>query len=284
MKPTRFTNGRLFLGVFAVALTIGLVSWDYKQSPGRTEQASQDTIPKKSNEKEKKIRDLDDVIGELDNVDLDIEMSKVRTEIAEAMKNLNVDVKLQVENAMKEAQQAIKELDMEKIRKDVEQSLASVDFAKVKEELAEAMKDFDAAKIQQEVQAAMASVDMKKIEAEMEKVKNIDMEKMQRELNDAQKEMAKIGPEIEKSLAKAKVEIAKAKEEMKEYKAFVDGLDKDGLINKKEEYQIEHEDGKLEINGKQASDAVYNKYRTFLEKHKDFNIKKTADDFDIDID
>ena len=77
------------------------------------------------------------MIEELDNVDLDIEMSKVRTEIAEAMKNLNVDVKLQVENAMKEAQQAIKEVDMEKIRKDVEQSLASVDFAKVKEELAE---------------------------------------------------------------------------------------------------------------------------------------------------
>ncbi|HEX5652902.1 MAG TPA: hypothetical protein VFX58_07505, partial [Chitinophagaceae bacterium] len=71
---------------------------------------------------------------------------------------------------------------------------------------------------------------------------------------------------------------------MKEYKEFVDGLDKDGLINKKENYMIKHEDGVLTINGKKAADNVYSKYRSFLEKHKKFNIEKSEDDFDIDVD
>ena len=34
-------------------------------------------------------------------------------------------------------------------------------------------------------------------------------------------------------MEKAKVGLEKAKAEMKEYKEFVDGLEKDGLINKK---------------------------------------------------
>ena len=71
---------------------------------------------------------------------------------------------------------------------------------------------------------------------------------------------------------------------MKEYKEFVDGLEKDGLINKKEEYTIKHDNGELLINGKKASDATYKKYKSFLEKRKKFTIEKSADDFNIDID
>ena len=47
---------------------------------------------------------------------------------------------------------------------------------------------------------------------------------------------------------------------------------------------MKHIDGVLEINGKKAADSVYNKYRSFLEKHKKFTIKKDSDDFDIDMD
>jgi hypothetical protein len=71
---------------------------------------------------------------------------------------------------------------------------------------------------------------------------------------------------------------------MKEYKAFVDGLANDGLINKKESYSIKHKDGKLIINDKEADAKTYDKYRSFLEKHKKFNIEKDIDDFDIDMD
>ena len=86
------------------------------------------------------------------------------------------------------------------------------------------------------------------------------------------------------ALQKAKVEIEKAKAEIKEYKDFVNGLESDGLINKKEGYTLKHKDGELFINGKKASEQTYNKYRNFLDKHKKFSIEKDDDDFDIDMD
>ena len=98
------------------------------------------------------------------------------------------------------------------------------------------------------------------------------------------KELEKAGPQIEKELKKAKLEIEKAKAEMKEYKSFVDGLANDGLINKKEAYTIKHKDGKLTINDKEASARTYDKYRSFLEKHKKFKIEKDLDDFELDTD
>ena len=118
----------------------------------------------------------------------------------------------------------------------------------------------------------------------MEKIKEIDFEKIKVEMKDLEKEMKKIKPEIEKELAKAKTEVEKAKIELKEYKSFVDGLEKDGLINKKEGYTIKHKSGELIINGKTQPAGVYNKYRGFLEKHKTLTIEKTDDDFNIDND
>ena len=76
----------------------------------------------------------------------------------------------------------------------------------------------------------------------------------------------------------------KAKVEMREYKSFVDGLANDGLINKKAGYTIKHKDGKLTINDKEANAKTYNKYRSFLEKHKKFRIEKDIDDFELDTD
>jgi hypothetical protein len=96
--------------------------------------------------------------------------------------------------------------------------------------------------------------------------------------------MKELGPKIKKEMEKAKVEMEKAKAEMKEYKGFVDGLDNDGLINKKEAYTLKHKDSELFINGKKATEQTYSKYRNFLEKHKKFNIEKSDDDFDIDVD
>ena len=78
--------------------------------------------------------------------------------------------------------------------------------------------------------------------------------------------------------------IEKAKVEMKEYKSFVDGLEKDGLINKKENYSIKYNDGKLIINDKEPTADTYKKYRSFLDKHKKFNIEKDNDDFNINMD
>lgn len=279
MKPKTFTNGPLLLVLLTLALTIGLVSWGHKQSPDRYPQSANDTTPKtKSTDREKKIRDLDDVLDELDAADMKVDMEKIKKEIAEAMKNIDGDkIKMEMEKALKE-------VDMEKIRKEVETSLAKVDFDKVKAEMAMAMKEIDAAKIQQEVQAAMEKVNWDKMKAELDRAKEIDMDKLSEEMKKVKEEMKDLGPKMKEEMEKAKVEIEKAKTEMKEYKDFVNGLENDGLINKKEGYSIKHKNGELEVNGKKVSNEVYTKYRSFLEKHKKFTIEKNDDDFNINMD
>ena len=118
----------------------------------------------------------------------------------------------------------------------------------------------------------------------MEKVKDIDMKKITEEMKKVKEEMKELGPRMQKEMQKAKVELEKVKAEMKEYKDFVNELNNDGLINKNEPYKLKHKNGELFINGEKASEKTYNKYRNFLEKHKKFDIEKSDDDFDIDID
>jgi histidinol dehydrogenase len=150
--------------------------------------------------------------------------------------------------------------------------------------MAKAMKEFDAAKIQQQVNESMQKIEWDKMKAEFDRFKEVDMKKMQLDMEKMREEFDKLGPEFERSMEKAKVDIEKAKEEMKEFKGFVDGLEKDGLISKKENYTIRHEGDELIINGKKAGDATYRKYKSFLDKHKKFTIEKSDDDFNIDID
>ena len=276
---TNWKNLRIALAVAAVAVTSVLIlsSWDFKDNYtdwNDNGYNDHDTVPKK----EKKIRDLDDVIDELNNADIKVDMEKIQKELKESMKNLDMQ-KIQLE-----MQKAMREVDIEKIKKEIDQSMSKIDFSQIQKEMEKAMKEFDAQKIQREVQESMEKINWDKMKEELDRVKDFDMKKMQIDMEKMEAELSKIGPEIEKSMEKAKVEIEKAKEEMKEYKEFVDGLEKDGLINKKEEYTIKHNDGELLINGKKASDATYNKYKRFLDKHKKFTIEKSDDDFNIDID
>lgn len=251
---TNLRNFRITLAVAAVAVisTLLLVSWDHKPagSPFFTDDYRQaaDTIPKKES-REKKIRDLDDVLAELNDVDLRVDMEKIKREIADAMKKIDGDkIRTEIEKTMRE-------VDIEKIKREVEASIAKIDWDKMKAEL-----------------------------DRLDRVKDIDLQKLDLDMKKMEEELKKIGPEIEKSLEKAKIEIEKAKAEMKEYNEFVDGLEKDGLLKRKDGYTVKHKDGELFVNDKKVSPELYNKYRNFLEKHKKFTIEKTDDDLDIDID
>ncbi len=279
MKPRTILNNRLLIVLLTAGLTVGLISWDYQQTPGQFEQSINDTIPKKPTrpsdgkhyDRDKKVRNLDDVLDELDAADMKINMENIQQELAEAMKSFDQEkIKFQIEKAMAQ-------VDLAKIQQEVKESMAKVDFSKMQAELAEAMKSIDLAKIQKEVQESLAKVDWEKIKTEIEKEKNIDFKKVQ-------DEMKELGPKMEMELKKAKIEIEKAKAEIKEYKTFTDGLESDGLINKKEGFTLKHKDGELFINGNKASQMTYTKYRSFLEKHKQFNIKINDNDFKLDID
>lgn len=203
-----------------------------------------DTLPKKT---EKKIADLDDALRELENAHLEVEKS-------------------------------VKNVDWKKMETEIQESMKKleIDLAKMKVDLEKSLKEMDAVKIRADIDASLAKIDWNKIEKEMGKVKEIDFEKIKTDL-------ARIQPEIEKSMKQAHESIEKARAELKEYKSFVDNLEKDGLIDKNN-YTIQHKNNQLIINGKVQPADVYNKYRTFLEKHGNITIEKSKDNFNIDKD
>jgi len=244
---------------FVACFSIILLSWGgQKQTPQqKSEQSITDTVPK--NKDDKKIRDLDDVLDELDRAELKVDMEKVNEQLKEAMK----------------------QIDRAKIQMEIDKALKDVDMEKIRAEVNKVTNEIDAAKIEKELKESLASVDWEKMNKQMEEMKKIDMSKLDADMKKMEIEMKGLGPKIEKEMENAKASIEKAKVEMKEYKGFVDGLEKDALINKKEGYTIQHKNGELIINGKKQPADVYNKYRTFLKKHEKFTIKKSDDDFNI---
>lgn len=292
MKPSSFFASRVVLAALILLSTVALLSWDRHQGPGHQQQTpGNDTIPQ---QRERKVRDLDEVLAEMDEIDLKVHIEKAMANVAEAMKQLDAQkIQLEVQKAMQEVnmekikedvQRAMKEVDLSKIKAEMEASLSKVDMEKVKEEMKRAMKEIDQEKIQAEIKASMEKVNWDEIKSEMDKAKQIDFAELEKEMKKVKEEMKNIEPKLKEELAKAKVEIEKAKEEVREYKNFVDGLEKDGLLNKKEDYSIRHKDGKLTINGKEVSPQIYSKYRNFLEKHKELRIEKNEDHFNIDND
>jgi hypothetical protein len=185
----------------------------------------------------------------------------------------NVDTK----KIQEEINKAMKDVDFEKMKTELKQNIDKIDMQEMKDEITKAMKQIDAEKIKIDINNSIAKIDMDKIKVDLDKVKDIDFKEVEENLK-------KMKPEIEKSMQKAKESIEKAKKEMLEYKNFIDGLDKDGLIDKHKNYTIEYRDAELTINGKKQPADVVNKYKSFLKGKKDFTIKKEDDGFNIDND
>ena len=268
-----FFKMQLPLMVLFGVLMVSLVAWK-EEKFGQAKSSTTDTLPKT-----KKIKNLDEALEELEKAQVELERSikempvpsfdaqKMQAELNKALKEIDP------EKMKQQMEQAMKEINPEKIKAQVQEAMKQIDPEKIKASVAEAMKEFDAQKLNMQAQQALAKVDMEKLKAQMQEMKKVELPKIEAELK-------KVKPQMEK----AKLEIEKARTELKEYKAFENGLEKDGLINKKENYTIEHKDGQLIINGKIQPEAVYNKYRSFLEKHKKFKLEKDDNDFDIDVD
>lgn len=258
MKSSSFFASRIAVAALILLSTFALLSWDRHDAPGGRQQSPDtDTLPQ---QRERKVRDLDEALAELDNVDL----------------------KLHIEQAMASVAEAMKQLDAQKLHLIAQEALKEVDMVKIKAEVDKAIKEIDMDKINAEIKTSMEKVNWDEVKAEIEKVKKINFTEIDKELKKAQEEIRHIQPQIEKELANAKVEIEKAKDEIREYKSFVDGLEKDGLLDKKADYTIRHKDGKLTVNGKEVSTSIYNKYKSFLDKHKKLHINKEDNHFDMD--
>lgn len=186
---------------------------------------------------------------------------------------------------VRDLDKAIRELD--KVSVDMDREI-KVDLGKMEKEMKKAMeeiKKIDVDKIHSEVRKAMKEVeialkeiDFKEVDKEMAKVKTeLKSEKFKHDID-----FEKIRKDVEKGLDEARVGIATAKKQLTKIKAFVDELDKDGLIDKNKDYKIQVKNHKLLINGKEQSDAVNKKYSKYLDED-DYSISRNADDEDIEI-
>lgn len=259
MKPTLWIKN-LPLALLGLALVATATAWQNR--PPKTKQINTDTVP----DRNKKARDIDEALEELDRSKAEVDRSlkeidfgKIEKQIREATENMQ----LNAAQMQEELNRAMKEVDAAKIQTEVQKALTEAQAS---------LKEIDSQKMQAEMKASLAKVDWSKIQEEISKAKAVDIKKLQEDIQ-------KIRPELEKSMKEAHKGIEKARKEVTGYKNFIDGLDKDGLINKKEPYTIQYKGGELTINGKKQSSEVVNKYSSFLKGRKDFTIKKEAYDF-----
>jgi hypothetical protein len=236
------------IGIVAVLVLAGFITIAQNRSSSSHQQQTinKDTIPHR---RDGKVKDFDEAMKEMDR----------------AMQELNVELKKPIP--------PVPPIEVEKMKAELDRALKEIDPEKMKAEIDKAMKQIDAEKMRANIEASMAKVDMEKMRKDIERIKEIELPKIE-------EQMKKLQPEIEKSLKEAKVNIEKAKAEIQEYKDFESSLEKDGLINKKQ-YTIEHKNGVLTINGQKQTEAVYNKYRSFLSKHKELTLKKNEEGLEI---
>ena len=277
---------QLTIALIVSGLVITATAW--QGHPGKTTYTTTDTIPDKN-----KIKNIDEALEQLEKSKKELERTLQQKdwekEMKEALDKSHFDaekMKLQIDEAVKQIDakkmqdqitQAMKAVDLEKMKVELQQNLEKVDVTQMKEQMEKAMKQIDAAKIQADINSSIAKIDLEKIRLELDKVKEIDFKGIEENLK-------KVKPELEKSMQNAKESIEKAKKDLLEYKSFIDGLDKDGLIDKDKNYTIQYKNGELTVNGKKQPADVVKKYSSFLNGKNDFTIQKNEDNFNIDND
>lgn len=149
------------LAIAAVSL-----AWTGNQTPQTNYGSPSDTLPRKKNSKEEKIKSAKE--------DIEYHMQ-------------------QLQKAMKDMEAQLEKKDWEKVEKEVKESIEKIDIEKMKAELDEAMKNLDAQKIKLQIEAEMKNVNLEKISKEMEaamkEVKN--KTEYRKEIEEAQKEALK---------------------------------------------------------------------------------------------
>ncbi|MFL5774236.1 MAG: hypothetical protein ACJ75F_13830 [Flavisolibacter sp.] len=287
-------NRKLWTRQVPLALLIGacvMITSAWQGKPGKITHTTNDSIP----DRNKKIKDIDDALEELEKSRMELDKTindadwkKMNEQLNASMKELKVNMeqmKKELANSMKEidmakiqadVQKTMKNIDFEKMNNDMHKAIAEIDGDKIKAQIDKAMKEVDFDKIKSQIDASLSKIEWDKMKQEMDHVRDVDMKKVQ-------DEMQNLRPEIEKSMEGAKAGIETAKKKIIAYKNFLGGLEKDGLINK-DNYTIEYQSGELIINGKKQPHDVVRKYQDFLKDKKDFTIKKDKDGFDINND
>lgn len=197
------------------------------------------------------------------------------------------EVKLEMKLAMQELEQAMQRLnkeDLPRMREEIRKTLQSINTQEMRNEIELAMKNVDMPAIQQEIQTAMKELQSSKMEAEVSKamkelhlglkeMQQINMEEVERSMKKVQEELERTNLNMEGIIQKAQKEMSQAKQQMELVSEGIDALEKDGLIKKTDNINIDWENDTLILNGVKQSRAISDKYRKYFGSGH-FNYKK----------
>ena len=192
--------------------------------------------------------DLDKQLAELDKAIAGMEVinwDKIGESVETAMKSVDMA------QIGKTVEQAMKAVDMNKIAESVNLALQSVNLEKTLS--AAEWKD-----VQKEMKQAMAEV-----KNAMKEVEKTDMKEVQQELKKAQQEIAESRIDIQQEMQKAKEEVNKAKLQIGRTKTMLSEMNKDGLLKKGEQSNINWKGDDLYINDVVQPKAVSEKYKQY---------------------
>ena len=245
----------------------------------------QDTIPQKRNkvtreeegnrDLDKELRQLDEAQDNLDKIK-DKDWNKMERDIQESLK------KIDLERIQQQTAATMKQVDVERINREVQESLKKIDFDKIQRDLDQSMQELskiDKEQITRELEKAKLQVDQALEKAnwqnEWKNSQKIQQAEIEKQMADAKKQMEKAQEQMKhqqfnfkKDLDKAKVDIDRAKEELKSYQEMIYDMEKDGLLNTKDDYTIEYKDGDLFINDKKQPQEVIDKYKKYFKNDK----------------
>ena len=239
-----------------IVVSIALFAFqDSTKIKKENQQAIKDTVPKNKNM----------------DIDIDIKMKDIDKVIKESMNEVNKSLKaIEWNKIPEEVNNSLQKIDFTKMQAEIEKSMKSIDWKKMQMEIDRSMKEIDWNKIKNEINYSMNDIDKDKMHREMEKA----MIEVRESLKESQKINTK---ELKKEMEKVKEEMKKAKNELSDIKEMQIDMEKDGLINKKEGYNIEYKNKELLINGKKQPQEVTEKYRKYF-KGENFKMKRSKED------
>jgi hypothetical protein len=278
-----------WMAIILICFTgIAGIAWQANPVNARRNNNVQDTTPKKEKAKEDKTvinGDLDKIIDEVNRSKENLDKQLQNKDWEKWQKDLlKAQAELNTENIHAEIENALKNIDLQKIQLETQDALKKINWDKMQKEMQQAQEEIknniDSKKLETEIQRSLEAtkkamselkaVDMEKIQLQLEKTKEelkLNEGKMQENMERAKKEINEnIHKDFRKELEKAEAGIERATEELRNYKTMLDEMAKDGLLQSKEEYNIEYKNGNLFINGKQQPDNITNKYKHYFKK------------------
>jgi chromosome segregation ATPase len=277
MKLQNLVTRWVLASAATMGLVIALAAWtDHPQQHKNLNTHLRDTTP------DKRLRDLDRELQKLEEARTHLEKmkdkdwEKIQRDVEESIR------KIDVEKIQHQAAAAMQRLDLEKTQQQIEESLSRIDFDKIQQQIDESMAKVDKVD-QQEIREQLQKAKVQVKEAmenqswkeDLAKAQKINQEAMQQQMVEVQKQMQKLKKDMQlekfnfsKEMEKAKLEVEKAKEELKGYQEMIYSMEKDGLLDTKENYTIEYKNGNLFINDKKQPADITNRYKQYFKKDK----------------